>query len=564
MGTEGVGVRAFRVPLPENFLDFWGYDIRIDAFQHYQNVGILDNTVFLEAPTDEHTDTTSYCAGTTSTMFANIYEPIWDNGANGTPVNDENYAALYIYKTVSAYKDYVKYWEIWNEPDLDMSGHGWKPPGMPGNWYDNVPDPCDYKLQAPVYHYIRLLRISYEVIKTVDPDAFVTVGGLGYESFLDIILRHTDNPDGGEVTAEFPLTGGAYFDVLSYHVYPHINGSLKYWDNAINGFAYQRHTDAALDGTVGLKNRFENILLQYGYDGQTYPEKLFILTETTLPRKGFQDFIGSDEAARNYAMKVQIAAYQNGIRQVAWYQLADQATFDNAQNWLEMAGLYQQISTVQPYDVTLNESGIACRTMTQMLWGRAFDENATNELNLVDEIRGGAFIDMQQGDTLYVLWAKTAMDQSESTAANFSFPTSLNFTTVEKRKWNHSITDEVTVLNPDNITLNGTPIFFKGIIGGDPVSTNEIDLSKSVMVQPNPFGDFFELKFELLKPNNVVLEIYNTQGMKIYEWSEDEMSEGEHTILIKELEDFSAGVYFGKMTVDGKKSRAFKLLKIQE
>ncbi|HFC00459.1 MAG TPA: hypothetical protein ENJ53_06600, partial [Phaeodactylibacter sp.] len=264
VGIQGVGVRAFRVPLPENFLDFWGYDIRVDAFQHYEELGILDNTVFLEAPTDEHTDTTSYCAGTTSTMFANIYEPIWDNGANGTPVNDENYAALYIYKTVLAYKDYVKYWEIWNEPDLDMSGNGWKPPGMPGNWYDNVPDPCDYKLQAPVYHYIRLLRISYEVIKTIDPDAFVTVGGLGYASFLDIILRHTDNPNGGEVTAEYPLTGGAYFDVLSYHVYPHINGSLKYWDNSINGFAYRRHTDAALDGTVGLKEEFENVLLQYG------------------------------------------------------------------------------------------------------------------------------------------------------------------------------------------------------------------------------------------------------------------------------------------------------------
>ncbi|HFB99223.1 MAG TPA: T9SS type A sorting domain-containing protein [Phaeodactylibacter sp.] len=288
------------------------------------------------------------------------------------------------------------------------------------------------------------------------------------------------------------------------------------------------------------------------------------MTETTIPRKSFEDFIGSDEAARNYAMKVQIAAYQNGIRQVALYQLADQAIFDDAQNWLEMSGLYQQISTVQPYEVTLNESGIACRTMTQMLWGRAFDPNATDALNLSDEVRGGAFIDMQMGDTIYVLWAKTEMDQSESASASFSFPSNLNFTTVEKREWNHSVTDEVTILNPDNIALNGTPLFFKGVIGGDPVNTHEVDLTKTVLVLPNPFGEFFQLKFELIKLNNVNLEIYNVQGMKIYEWSENDMLEGEHTILINELKPFSAGMYFGKLTIDGKKSQTFKLLKMQE
>ena len=263
-------------------------------------------------------------------MFANLYEPIWDNGANGTPVNDENYAALYIYKTVSLYKDYVRFWEIWNEPDLDNQGNGWKPRTIAGNWYDNVPDPCEIQMGAPVYHYIRLLRISYEVIKTLDPDAYITVGGLGYESFLDVILRYTDNPDGGQVTAEYPLKGGAYFDVLSYHVYPHINGSLKIWDNAINGFAYHRHSDAAVGGALSLKNKFENILLEYGYDGQTYPKKIFILTETTVPRKKLEDFIGSDAAARNYAIKLQVASYQNEIRQLAIYQLADQASFNAA------------------------------------------------------------------------------------------------------------------------------------------------------------------------------------------------------------------------------------------
>jgi len=407
VGTEGVGVTSFRVPLPENFLDYWGYGIRVDAFQHYEDVGVLDNTVFLEAPTDEHTDTTMYCPGIQSTMFANIYEPIWDGGANGTPVNDDNYAALYIYQTVSTYQDYVKFWEIWNEPDLDQSGNGWKPQDIEGNWYDNVPDPCDYKLKAPVYHYIRLLRISYEVIKSVDPDAYVTVGGLGYESFLDIILRHTDNP----------------------------------------GFAYRRHSDAALDGAIGLKDRFVDVLLQYGYDGNTYPEKYFILTETTVPRKKFEDYIGSDAAARNYAMKVQIAAYQKDIRQIAIYQLADQATFSNSVNWLEMAGLYEIISTSQPYQVTPNESGIACRTMTQLLQGSIYDVNLTSALNLPSNIRGGAFIENNgsSNDTTYVLWAQTETDESEDASATFTFPQNFNYVTLEKRNWEFSTSNNVEI-----------------------------------------------------------------------------------------------------------------------
>ena len=562
LGVEGVGIKSFRVPLPESFLEYWGYHIRLDVFQHYDDLGLLDNTVFLNAPSPEHLDTVEYCPGAPSTLFANMYEPIWDNGANGTPVNEDNYAAAYIYKTVTNYKDYVKFWEIWNEPDLDRSGNGWKPPSIEGNWFDGVPDPCDIIMQAPVYHYIRLLRISYEVIKTVDPDAYVTVGGLGYESFLDIILRHTDNPDGGQVTAEYPLTGGAYFDVLSYHVYPHINGSMKVWDNSINGFAYNRNTDAALDGSVGLKQRFDEVLLNYGYDGVTFPEKLFILTETTVPRKKFQDFIGSDAAARNYAMKMQVAAYQNEIQQLAFYQLSDQATFDNAGNWLEMSGLYEQISTQQPYDITPNESGVACRTMTQLLFGRTHDQAALEALNLPINIRGGAFVDVMESDTLYVLWAKTEQDESEVASANFSFPESMGYVTAEKMNWDFSVTNNQTVVNADDVQLTGAPTFFKGIRIGSPVSVDGIDLTKNVLIQPNPFNDYFEIKFELTEVKNVNIEICDVSGIKVFEWSAENMEQGEQTLKVEDLTPFAQGTYFGKVMIEGKRPLSFKLLRL--
>ena len=564
MGVPGVGIQSFRVPLPENFLDFWGYDIRIDAFQHYENMGLKDNTVFLEAPADQHRDTTVYCPGESSVMFANLYEPIWDNGANGTPVNDENYAALYIYKTVQLYGDYVRFWEIWNEPDLDNQGNGWKPRDIDGNWYDNVPDPCEIQIGAPVFHYNRLLRISYEVIKTLDPDAYITVGGLGYESFLDVILRYTDNPDGGQVTPEYPLKGGAYFDVLSYHVYPHINGSLKIWDNSINGFAYFRHSDAAVGGSLSLKDKFENILFEYGYDGQTYPEKLFILTETTVPRKKLEDFIGSDASARNYAIKVQVAAHQNDIRQIALYQLADQNSFSAATSWLEMSGLYSIISGSQPYDVTPNESGIGCRTTTQMLEGKIYHQGLTDNLNLSNDIGGGAFVDEVNRDTLFVLWAKTKTDESEASSASFSFPQNFGYGAVEKMKWDFSVTNEVDFVSAQNVQLTGDPLFIKGIFDPSLVNSNPIDLTKEALVQPNPFDNFFTVRFELEEMADVRLEIFDKKGVKVYEDAMNELGIGEHNFLVEDAPYFASAMYFGRLTISGKRPWRFKVMKIEE
>ncbi|MEZ4934874.1 MAG: hypothetical protein R2788_22430 [Saprospiraceae bacterium] len=118
LGVEGIGVDAFRPLLSESFLHFWGYDIRIDAFKHYAKLGMKDNVVFVGYPAEEHRDLTNYCPDGPSELFANMYEPIWDDGENGTPVNDENYYALYMWEMVRRYHEYVRYWEIWNEPDF--------------------------------------------------------------------------------------------------------------------------------------------------------------------------------------------------------------------------------------------------------------------------------------------------------------------------------------------------------------------------------------------------------------------------------------------------------------
>ena len=232
----GLGANSVRVWLPDWFTQEWGYHIRTDAFQHYENLGMKDNVVFIGDAASFHRDSTFYCNGRLSESFKNLYEPIWDNGENGTPVNENNFYAAYIYNLVLNYGSQTKYWEVTNEPDTDMGGNATASRGFPNNWWENDPPPCETKWGAPIQHYVRSLRIAYEVVKTLEPEDYIAVGGLGNRTFLDAIMRNTDNPDDGSVTAAFPHKGGAYLDCLSFHAYPHFDGSMRYWSDIISGF----------------------------------------------------------------------------------------------------------------------------------------------------------------------------------------------------------------------------------------------------------------------------------------------------------------------------------------
>ncbi len=81
------------------------------------------------------------------------------------------------------YKDRVKYWEIWNEPDSRIY---WEP-------------------QDGMQEYVRLLRNAYHTLKKTDPDCFVLNGGLA--SGLVSVNKLYDN--------------GAkdYFDIMNIHAF---------------------------------------------------------------------------------------------------------------------------------------------------------------------------------------------------------------------------------------------------------------------------------------------------------------------------------------------------------
>lgn len=545
LGIEGLGITTFRPELPELFVEYWGYDIRVETFRHYTALGMKDHVLFIGRPSPAHRDSSFYCPDQMSQLFKNLYLPIWDDGADGTPINDSNFFARYVYLLAVHYGNEVRFWEIWNEPDLDLSGNAILTRGQPGNWWENNPQPCETPLFAPFYQYIRMLRIAYEVIKSVHPEDYVAVGGLGNMSYLDAILRNTDNPVDGSVDQDYPLKGGAYFDCLSFHSYPHLDGSLRYWDNNINGFAFTRHSDKAVDGMLSRRDAMEAVLFEHGYDGRTYPEKEWILTETNIPRKAFApEYLGTDHAQRNFLIKAAIACQMHGIRQFHPYSLADVKTEEVADYEFELMGFVKNLDGTDPHDIELNDAGIAYRTCSRMLKGWQFDPVETIQMNLPEPIEGAAF---RKNDSLqYVLWGRTETDNSEFAFQQYSFPPGLQIERLERFRWDYSAHLWSDFIDPEGISLNGDPVFLKPVVLSR-VKAHLTDDYLNLCVAPNPTTGAIQLNFSLAQPDYLSASLIDLTGRNISKIFENQHFTGSAHQMDFYLPDDRKGIYFVKI-----------------
>jgi hypothetical protein len=459
LGVKGVGAKSFRIPLYDDFLTSWGLTNLLPDLNYTKGLGASELTSFVGHPHTTHQlDTTFKGAKQKSKVFKGMYEPIWLDDAK-TKINPANTYAKYLYDVVKTYGQYIKFWEIVNEPDFTYSAAGWhgdKNPPLPGSWFDRDPYPSELEnFQAPVQYYVRMLRISWDVIKKLSPSSYVCTGGIGYRSFLDALLRNTDNPVDGSPASAYPLKAGAYFDVLSFHTYPMYY--LKDWDNGSGSIKHFRHSDAAIQAHLTVKNRMDSLLMLAGYNGKKYPKKQFICTETGVSRiMGGEDW-GSNEGQKNYLIKAEVLSQKAGIKQTYWFQVGDQAD-PNAQ--FDQMGLYYYFGQKKPYEVKPTNQGIALKTTSDLLYGRSYDSAKTTSLNLPSTIDGGAF-KAADGSYVYVLWAKTNTDLSENASAVYSFPQSVIQTnSVNRKEWNFSDTDTSTTIAKTNVVLTASPSFF--------------------------------------------------------------------------------------------------------
>ena len=315
------GYDGQRKKLPEQHFVNWGYGIEVGDCQVNKQYGILDIVGFLATPAKDHSTCPNNQEGCKP---LNLYEDIWlKNGS----VNSKNYWAYYVNETVTRYKDYVKIWETWNEPDYT----NWQ---KAGDWAKNPPNPDDlYNWHGTIFEYIRLLRRTYEVAKTVDPSCWVTAGGLGYDNFLDAVLRYTDNPKDGSVTSDYPALGGAYFDADAYHQYPKYGSSDPETGESFNDFG----SDTLAKKVVALKKSHHSVIKKYGF-GSKYPDKIFVNTETGVT-SAYKDGLGGDLVRRNWILKLGMYAIEYDVRQIHILNLID----DNGYGDYTSLGTYESM-----------------------------------------------------------------------------------------------------------------------------------------------------------------------------------------------------------------------------
>ena len=465
-GIMGVGAKTTRPGLFDEVLDPFGYDVNVDNFEFFESLGMDELTALVGFPSPRHRDwDNQYCyepggEDKLNAHFIGIYEPIWDDGIDGTPYNEDNKYAEYIYNLAVIYSDEVRFWEIWNEPGLYTGDPAenekfWGGPDYPGSWWNVDPDPCDYYLHAPIEHFVRVLRISYEVIKTVAPDDYVTLSGLGSASFLDAIMRNTDNPVDGSPTAEYPLGGGAYFDVLGFHTYPHFDGTTKFGDYR------ERHSDGAADGIVDRAlARYQEVLYDYGYDGTDYPRKHHICTEINIPRVDFSDeYIAGNMTQVNFIQKALVSFKLNDVYQMHVFSIGDKRLEENASFEFHLMGLYKKLKDGVIGEEELNDEGIAYKTVSDFVYPAEYDAARTEALEAPDGVRAYAFT-QPNGGRLYMVWAETTIDLSEAASAVYSFPEELVDAGLVRYEWDYSVTGDFEVSDGQDIALDATPVYF--------------------------------------------------------------------------------------------------------
>jgi hypothetical protein len=125
-------------------------------------------------------------------------DPAYTSGAYRLPRNldlawndPNNYWGQFVYQTVAQYKDRVRAWEMWNEPNLDQF------------W------------PASQTHYARLLQVAYQAAKAADPTTTVVLGGL-YRGVNDGRIRDIF----AALRALDPTGADAFYhDVIGFHLY---------------------------------------------------------------------------------------------------------------------------------------------------------------------------------------------------------------------------------------------------------------------------------------------------------------------------------------------------------
>ncbi|MEO7908569.1 MAG: hypothetical protein ABIV47_02855 [Roseiflexaceae bacterium] len=196
----------------------------------------------------------------------------------------------------------IKYWEIWNEEDVDPSQVS-STSGF-GCWGDSA-DPY-FGGGA----YAEMLKRVYPAIKQANPRAQVLMGGLLLDCDAEHPLTGRDCAESRFFEGILRNGGGAAFDIVSYHGYAFWSGKNEDWD--MNP-AWQ-----ARGGVVrGKLQLIREMLARYQVDKPVLLSEAGLLCYQSNPQCGPSFF----SAQASYLPRVYARAWANGLLGAIWYTL---------------------------------------------------------------------------------------------------------------------------------------------------------------------------------------------------------------------------------------------------
>jgi hypothetical protein len=217
------------------------------------------------------------------------------------PIADDKLAAFgnFMFDLVNRYKDRVKYWEIWNEPDIDPD---LVPPDSGfGCWGDQ---------DDPYYgggQFAAMLQVIYPRIKAADPQAQVLVGGLLLDCDPDRVC--TLNPASRFLEGILVNGGASFFDGVAFHAYDYYTGVLGGYENS-NWDSSSQTTGPVLSAKADF---IRSVLGTYGASN-----KYLMASEVALVCSANCD-INFENTKAYYIAQVYGAAYSKKLRAAMWY-----------------------------------------------------------------------------------------------------------------------------------------------------------------------------------------------------------------------------------------------------
>jgi hypothetical protein len=218
----------------------------------------------------------------------------------------------------------VKYWELWNEPDIDATQFSGD--NIYGCWGD----------ASDAYYgggyYAEMLKVAYPQIKSANAQAQVLVGGL----LLDCDPRGTPsacaiqypaNPNGDRppkfLEGILRNGGGAYFDGISFHGYDFYDyvdwsGSFGQYGNG----AWKSTWNSTGPVTIAKVNFLKSVLSSYSVTG-----KYLMNTEVALAcgdANGSQSYCKTTDFETTkayYVVQSYAVGIAEGLRANIWYSV---------------------------------------------------------------------------------------------------------------------------------------------------------------------------------------------------------------------------------------------------